>query len=182
MIVGLSAVVMALLAWAVWAYNRLVRQRNQVQNAWADIDVQLQRRHDLVPQLVEVTRAYAAHEQSTLEAVTTLRARARGAQGARRQGEAEAALASGLDRLIALSEAYPELKANQNFSQLSAALIEVENHLQYARRFYNGAVRDNNDTVQRVPDVLIARGFGFGLAEFFQAEGQARDAPQVALT
>lgn len=176
------ATVLALLAGSVFLFNRLVRLRNQVHTAWADIDVQLQRRHDLVPQLVEVTRGYAAHEKATLQAVTELRNQAQAAQGVARQGQAETALEQALSRLIALREAYPELKANENFSQLSAALIEVENHLQYARRFYNGAVRDYNDAVQRMPDLIIARSFGFADAEFFQAEAGSQAAPRVELT
>ena len=152
----------ALAAWLMLAYNQLVRLRNQHRTAWADIDVQLQRRHDLVPQLVTVTQAYAAHERATLEAVSELRAQA-------------------LGRLIALREAYPDLKANQNFAQLSSALVEVEEHLQYARRFYNGAVRDYNDATQRFPALLVARGFGFAAAEFFQAEGDSRAAPKLEL-
>ena len=167
--------------WAVLAFNRLVRLRNQHRTAWADIDVQLQRRHDLVPQLVTVAQAYAAHERATLEAVTELRAQAQAAHGAARQGQAEAALEQALGRLIALREAYPDLKANQNFAQLSSALVEVEEHLQYARRFYNGAVRDYNDATQRFPTLLIARGLGFAGAEFFQGDAGSRAAPRMEL-
>lgn len=175
------AVLVVLAAWAVLAYNRLVRLRNQTRTAWADIDVQLQRRHDLVPQLVTVAQGYAAHERATLDAVTELRRQAQAAQGAARQGAAEASLEQALGRLIALREAYPELKANQNFAQLSSALVEVEDHLQYARRFYNGAVRDYNDAGQRFPGMLVARGFGFDAAEFFQAESDSRAAPKLEL-
>ena len=155
----------ALAAWLMLAYNRLVRLRNQHRTAWADIDVQLQRRHDLVPRLVTVAQAYAAQA----------------AHGAALQGQAEAALEQALGRLVALREAYPELKANQNFAQLSSALVEVEDHLQYARRFYNGAVRDYNDAGQRFPAMLVARGFGFDAAEFFQAESDSRAAPKLEL-
>lgn len=167
--------------WAVLAFNRLVRLRNQTRTAWADIDVQLQRRHDLVPQLVTVVQGYAAHERATLEAATELRAQAQAAHGAARQGAAEASLEQALGRLIALREAYPDLKANENFAQLSSALVTVEEHLQYARRFYNGAVRDYNDTTQRFPALLVARGFGFDAAEFFQAEGDSRAAPKLEM-
>ena len=175
------AVLVVLAAWAVLAYNRLVRLRNQTRTAWADIDVQLQRRHDLVPQLVTVAQGYAAHERATLDAVTELRTQAQAAQGAARQGAAEASLEQALGRLIALREAYPDLKANQTFAQLSSALVEVEDHLQYARRFYNGAVRDYNDAGQRFPAMLVARGFGFDAAEFFQAESDSRAAPKLEL-
>ena len=176
------AIAVILVGWAVFAFNRLVRLRNQVRTAWADIDVQLQRRHDLVPQLVNVVKGYAAHERATLEAVTALRERAQATHGAANQGEAETALEQALGRLLALREAYPDLKANENFAQLSAALVTVEDHLQFARRFYNGAVRDNNDAIQRVPDLILARSFGFADAEFFQVDAASRVAPKVELS
>jgi len=171
----------ALLAWAVSVFNRLVRLRNQVRTAWADIDVQLQRRHDLVPQLVAAVRGYAGHEQATLQAATELRARALAARGPSELGEVETALEQAVARVIALVEAYPDLRASDNFLQLHAGLVEVEEHLQYARRFYNGAVRDLNNAIQRVPDVAVARGFGFGEAEFFQAGEGQREAIAVEL-
>ena len=167
--------------WAIITFNRLVRLRNQTRTAWADIDVQLQRRHDLVPRLVEIVKGYAAHERATLAAVTELRAQAQSAQGAAVQGQAEGALSQALGRLIALREAYPELKANQNFAQLSASLVEVEDHLQFARRFYNGAVRDFNDGIQRFPALLVAALFGFRNAESFQAEEGGDTPPTVEL-
>ncbi|HET9048196.1 MAG TPA: LemA family protein [Chiayiivirga sp.] len=176
-----GVLITALMAWVIFAFNHLVRLRNQVRTAWADIDVQLQRRHDLIPQLVTVVKAYAAHEKATLEAVTALRAKAQRSTGAASQGIAETALEQALARLVALKESYPELKANENFAQLSAALVTVEDHLQFARRFYNGAVRDNNDAIQRVPGLLIARSFGFSESEFFQAEASSREAPKVEL-
>ena len=172
----------ALLAWAVFAFNRLVRLRNQWRTAWADIDVQLQRRHDLVPQLVAAVQGYARHEGTLLEAVTALRARALGLQGPKQLGEIEEALEQNLGRLLALREAYPDLEASANFMQLHQELVEVEEHLQYARRFYNGAVRDYNTAIQRVPDVLVARGFGFGEADFFQAGAEQRAAVKVELS
>jgi LemA protein len=165
----------------VFAYNRLVRLRNQVRTAWADIDVQLTRRHDLVPQLVTAVRAYAGHEQTTLQAVTELRSQAVALSSPARLGEVETALEQALSRLFALREAYPDLKANENFSQLQRDLVKVEEHLQYARRFYNGAVRDYNDAVQRVPDVVIARSFGFSASEFYQAQEVERPAIRVEL-
>ncbi|WP_207914909.1 LemA family protein [Luteimonas arsenica] len=171
----------ALVAWAVVAYNRLVRLRNQVATAWSDIDVQLQRRHDLVPQLVAAVKGYAAHESAVLEAVTALRSRALGLQDPAELGQVEAELEQALGRLLLLREAYPDLKANENFARLQADLGDVEEHLQYARRFYNGAVRDLNDGVQRVPDVLVARSFGFREAAFFQAAADSRAAPVVEL-
>lgn len=178
-VVGIVAITLAI--WLMLAFNRLIRLRNQYRTAWADIDVQLQRRHDLVPQLVEAVRGYAKHERATLEAVTELRAQAQAMHGARDQGRAEDQLEQALSRLIALKEAYPELKASENFQQLSAGLVTVEDHLQYARRFYNGAVRDYNDAIQRFPALLIASVFGFHDAEFFQAETSSQAAPILEL-
>ena len=171
-----------LLCWAVFAFNRLVRLRNQVRTAWADVDVQLLRRHDLVPSLVTAVKTYAGHEQAVLAAVTELRGQAMAAQAPGKLGELESALQQGIGRLIALKEAYPDLKANENFAQLQRDLVQVEEQLQYARRFYNGAVRDLNDTVQRVPDLLVARSFGFANAEFFQANENDRAAVKVELS
>lgn len=169
-----SAVILALaLAWALTAYNRLVRLRNQHRTAWADIDVQLQRRHDLVPRLVEAVRAYAAHERATLEAATQLRERALALRAPAELGEVESALERALGRVFALQEAYPELKASGNFAQLQRDLVAVEDTLQYARRFYNGAVRDYNTARERIPDAIVARIGAFAPAGFFQAgEGQ----------
>ena len=160
-LIVLCAGLALLLCWAVFAFNRLVRLRNQVRTAWADVDVQLLRRHDLVPSLVTAVKTYAGHEQAVLAAVTELRGQAMAAQAPGKLGELESALQQGIGRLIALKEAYPDLKANENFAQLQRDLVQVEEQLQYARRFYNGAVRDLNDTVQRVPDLLVARSFGF---------------------
>ena len=172
---------LAALAWAVLAFNRLVRLRNQARTAWADIDVQLQRRHDLVPQLVAAVQGYAGQEAATLQAVTQLRAQALQLQRPGALGEVEDALQQALGRLIALQEAYPDLKANQTFAQLQRDLVEVEEQLQYARRFYNGAVRDYTDATQRIPDVLVARTTGFGPLEFFQAEADSRAVVRVEL-
>ena len=174
-------ILLAIGLWAVFAFNRLVRLRNQVRTAWADVDVQLIRRHDLVPSLVTAVQAYAGHEQAVLTAVTELRAQAMQAQAPGTLGTIESALQEGIGRLLALREAYPDLKANENFAQLQRDLVQVEEQLQYARRFYNGAVRDLNDGVQRVPDLLVARTFGFHDAEFFQAEDAGRAAVKVEL-
>ena len=174
-------ILLAIGLWAVFAFNRLVRLRNQVRTAWADVDVQLIRRHDLVPSLVTAVQAYAGHEQAVLTAVTELRAQAMQAQAPGTLGTIESALQEGIGRLLALREAYPDLKANENFAQLQRDLVEVEEQLQYARRFYNGAVRDLNDGVQRVPDLLVARTFGFQDAEFFQADDAKRAAVKVEL-
>ena len=175
------ALVIALLiaVWAVTVFNRLVRLRNQTQTAWADIDVQLTRRHDLVPQLVTAVKAYAGHEQAVLEAVTELRLRALHQHGPARLGEVESQLEQALTRLIALKEAYPDLKSSTNFLELQRELVEIEEQLQYARRFYNGSVRDYNIGVQRVPDVIVARLGGFDGGEFYQAEAEQRSAVLV---
>jgi len=176
-----AVVAAALFLGGAFLFNRLVRLRNQVEAAWADIDVQLTRRHDLVPQLVSAVRGYADHERATLEAVTELRARAVATESRGKLGQVESALEQALSRIFALRESYPELGANVNFVQLQRDLVEVEDHLQYARRFYNGAVRDLNTAVQRVPDVLVAQAFGFREAEFFQAGSEARSPARVEI-
>jgi LemA protein len=176
-------IVAALLAgWAVVMFNRLVRDRNQVRAAWSDIDVQLTRRHDLVPRLVDAVRAYADYERATLTAVTELRARAEAAGRLRDKARLEDEMQAGLHRLIALAESYPELKADGNFLQLQRDLVETEDHLQYARRFYNGAVRIYNTRIETFPDMLVAKPFAFAPAEFFAVDdAEARAAPRVAL-
>lgn len=167
--------------WALTAYNRLVRLRNQVRTAWADIDVQLTRRHDLVPQLVSVVQAAARHEKDALALVTELRAQAMTVSSPAALGEVEARLEQALGRLFALRESYPELRSSENFLALQRDLVAIEDHLQYARRFYNGAVRDYNDATQRLPDTFVARLGGFGGAEFYQAREGERAAVQVKL-
>jgi LemA protein len=175
------AVALLLAFWAVYAFNKLVRLRNQMRAAWADIDVQLTRRHDLVPQLVTAVKAYAGHEKAVLETVTELRTRAIQERSPAQLGEVESALEQALTRLLALKEAYPDLKASGNFLELQKELVEIEEHLQYARRFYNGSVRDYNDTVQGVPDLLVARAFAFRSGEFYQADAEQRAAVQVQM-
>lgn len=181
MIVLPVLLLLAVLAWAIFLFNRLVRLRNQVSAGWSDVDVQLTRRHDLVPMLVEAVRAYAGHEKSAFERVTALRAAAMSAGSPARLAKAEAALEHEVGRLLVVQEAYPELKASENFAKLQRELVEVEDHLQYARRFYNGAVRELSDGVQRFPELLIARAFGFRQAEYFEAGDGAAQAPKVDL-
>lgn len=169
---------LGLLLWIAFAFNRLVRHRNLVREAWSGIDVQLQRRHDLVPALVEATRGHARFERDTLESV--IRLRALGATRAQQDGEN--ALSDQLRGLLAVAEAYPELRASQSFLELQARLVEVENHLQMARRYYNGTVRDLNIAVESFPANLVARACGFTTQEFFQVESATeRAVPQVAL-
>lgn len=179
----LISIVAVLLVWGVVVFNRLVRARNLVRNGFADIDVQLQRRHDLVPQLVEAVKAYSGHEQGVLEEVTALRSRAKDAEGkqqAQAMAGAEVALAAGLGRLLLLAEDYPDLKATENFQQLTRELVATEDLISHARRFYNGAVRELNTRIQQFPDVLVARPLGFEEATFFSAGIEARSAPRVA--
>jgi LemA protein len=173
------AVAAALLLWGVRVFNGLVRKRNQVDAGWSDIDVQLLRRHDLVPRLVDTVRAYAGHEKAVLESVAELRAQAMGTASPARLARIEQQLEHGVSRLLALHEAWPELKASANFLQLQRDLVDVENQLQYARRFYNGAVRELNDAVLRFPDRLVAAIGGFAAAEYFQAEPDAAAAPRI---
>lgn len=170
---------LALIVWAVFLFNRLVRDRNRVRAAWSDIDVQLTRRHDLVPRLVEAVKAYASHERATLAAVTELRNQSTAARRLADKAGFEEQLEAGVHKLILLAEAYPDLKANQNFLELQAELVEIEDHLQYARRFYNGAVRILNTRIETVPDVAVARLLRFQPAEFFATDNRA--APQVSL-
>jgi len=177
----LAGIAAALVIWGIVIFNQLIRARNQVLAGWSDIDVQLQRRHDLVPQLVEAVKGYAGHERATLAAVTELRTQSAAATGPTQRAQLESAIEQGVQRLIALAEDYPELKANQNFLKLQTELTEVEDHLQYARRFYNGAVRLLNTRLESFPDLLIARPLGFRMAEFFDADQAAAAAPQVDL-
>ena len=179
LVIGLVAA--ALLAWAIIVFNRLVRLRNQVRAGWSDIDVQLLRRHDLVPMLVEAVKAYAGHEKTLFERVAALRSEAMAAHSPMRLASVEAALEHEVGRLLLLNEAYPELKASENFLRLQRDLVDVEDHLQYARRFYNGAVRALNDGVQKFPDLLVARLFGFRQAEFFEAGEGSAQAPRLEL-
>ena len=159
---------LALLGAAVVLYNRLVRARNRVDTAWSDIDVQLQRRHDLVPRLVTAVDAYAGYERATLEAVTELRAEAMRQTEVGARGDAEEKLGAGMQKLIALAESYPDLKANENFLNLQNELVETENYLQFARRYYNGSVRDYNTLTEVVPSNIVASLCRFVPREFFQ--------------
>jgi len=157
----------AVIAWLIIIYNLFVRDKNRVLAAWSDIDVQLKRRHDLIPKLIDAIKQYAAYESSTLSAVTALRSESVDAIGIERKGQIESELSTKLHQLIALAEDYPDLKANQSFLDLQKNLTDVENHIQYARRYYNGTVRNLNIRVDSFPDMFIARFFRFIPAEFF---------------
>ncbi len=166
--------------WLVSTYNALVSLRQRGRQAFADIDVQLKQRHDLIPNLVETVKGYAAHEKSTLDEVVRARNAAVAAQGPNAQGAAEGALGAALSRLIALSEAYPDLKANQNFQQLQGELADIENKIAAARRFLNNTVAEYNAAIEGVPGVLIASRFGFEPLGYFgvdEAERKAIEAP-----
>ena len=162
------AVLFAVAIVGVVFYNRLIRARNRVSTAWSDIDVQLQRRHDLVPRLVKAVDQYAQYERATLEAVTELRAEAMQQADVRARGKVEEQLSVGIERLVALAESYPDLKANENFLNLQNELVETENYLQFARRYYNGSVRDYNTMTETVPNNIVAGIFKFKPRDFFQ--------------
>lgn len=166
-----------------WLYNRLVQARNQVQAAWSDIDVQLSRRHDLVPRLVTAVQAYANHERATLSAVTALREASRTAARLPERAQLEDDMTRAVHRLLALGEAYPALRASDNFLSLQHELAAIEDYLQFARRFYNGAVRVLNTRIESFPDLLVARPLGFRPAEYFAVAGESvRAAPRVELS
>jgi LemA protein len=160
-------------------YNRLVRLRNRIDNAWSQIDVQLQRRHDLIPNLIETVKGYAAHERETLERVVEARNQAVQAQGPAAQGQAENVLSGALRQLFALSEAYPDLKANQNFLNLQEELTSTEDRVAYARQFYNDSVLKYNNRIQSIPSNVIAGMFNFGEREYFEGEEGTREVPRV---
>ena len=160
--------VILLLGIVAALYNRLIRSRNRVDTAWSDIDVQLQRRHDLIPRLVKAVDQYGKYERATFEAVTELRAEAMRVADIDARGQAEEKLGTELGRLLALAESYPDLKANENFLKLQSELVETENYLQFARRYYNGSVRDYNTMAATVPSNIVAGLFGFGERQFFQ--------------
>jgi LemA protein len=174
-------VIVLLLAWAFRTYNKLVRQRNQVQAASAQIDVQLKRRHDLIPNLVETVKGYAAHERGTLDAVVQARSNAIAARdaGPAQRAEVEGELSATLSRLLAVTEAYPDLKANQNFLSLQSELGNTEDKIAYARQFLNNAVQTLNTSVESVPSNVIAGIGGFHKEEYFQAAGEERQAASV---
>lgn len=167
------AVVAAVIIFVIWAYNRFVVLTNRSEEAWSDIDVQLKRRYDLIPNLVETVKGYATHEAGTLQKVTEARTKAMGAQTVAEHAEAENMLSGALKSLFAVSEAYPDLKANSNFVELQRELSDTENKIQAARRFYNSVVQDLQNALESFPTNLIAKSFSFKTREFFQlGEGE----------
>ena len=175
----LLVAILAVAGYALMVYNGLIRQRNQVKEAWSDIDVQLKRRYNLIPNLVETVKGYAAHEREAFENVTQARARAMGASTPEEQAKAENMLSSTLKSLFAVAEAYPDLKANANFLELQRELSDTENKIQAARRFYNTNVKDYNTAIQQVPKNVIANLFKFKAEEFFEAEEAEKELPKV---
>ncbi|OOZ36457.1 LemA family protein [Solemya velesiana gill symbiont] len=168
------------LIWAVVIYNNLIRDKNRVLQAWSDIDVQLKRRHDLIPKLVTAVNVYAQYERTTLNEITALRTRADGLQQPVEKAHVESELGGRVKQLIAVTEAYPDLKASDQYLDLLRQLSDVENHIQYARRYYNGSVRNLNVRIDSFPDLLIARLFNFIPAEFFELESVLEtDPPEI---
>ncbi|MBI5405338.1 MAG: LemA family protein [Candidatus Kerfeldbacteria bacterium] len=165
------------LLWLIAAYNGLVRLKNQTDEAWSDIDVQLKRRYDLIPNLVETVKGYATHEREAFENVTKARSAAMSAQGPAAKGEAENMLTGALKSVFAIAEAYPDLKASQNFSKLQDELSDTENKIQAARRFYNGNVRDLNTKIESFPTNMFAKSLGFSKREFFAIENEGEKQP-----
>ena len=179
-VIIIVVVLLAVVGWAVGTYNRLIRLRNLVQEAWRQIDVELTRRHDLIGNLVETVKGYAAHERGTLEDVVTARGAAMApGQSPAQQAASENILSQALGRLIAVAEAYPDLKANQNFMALQTELTNTEDRIASARRYYNANVRELNTRVETVPSNIIAGMFHITRAEYFEAEGEEREAVKV---
>lgn len=169
----LLGIVLVLIALAVAIYNKFIRLKTRADEAWSDIDVQMKRRYDLIPNLLETVKGYMQHERATLESVTQARTQAMGAQSIQEQANAENMLTGALKSLFAVAESYPDLKANQNFIELQRELTDTENKIQAARRFFNANVRDLNISVESFPSNIIASIFGFGKREFFElAEGE----------
>lgn len=176
----LVGIVLLLVVLGILFYNRLVRLRNRVDNAWAQIEVQLKRRWDLIPNLIESVKGYAAHERETFQNVTEARARAQQAQTPADTAQAEGILGQALGRLFAIAEAYPELQADENFRQLQTELAETENRIAISRQVYNDSVLTYNNAIQTFPGVVFAGPFGFAAREFFDVEDEAqREPPRV---
>ena len=177
----LVAILVAAALWAVSIYNSLVRRRNVVAEAWSGIDAQLKRRADLIPNLVETVKGYAGHERETFEDLARLRSQGQAQTDVAQRAQTEAAITAAIGRVMAVAEAYPQLRASENFQSLQKDLSEIEDQIQLARRYYNGAVRNLNVAVQQFPSNLIANMGGFTAAQFFQLEDPSeRTAPKVS--
>jgi len=175
----IAIVVLVLVLIVIWIYNRLIQLKNRVQNAWHQIEVQLQRRHDLIPNLVETVKGYASHEKETFERVVAARNKAMSANTPGEMGKAEGELTQALGRLFALAESYPELKANENFIRLQEELTSTENKVAYARQAYNDTVMMYNQTIQMFPYNLLAGPMNLKPAEYYEAEEEAQNVPKV---
>ena len=178
-VIVLAAIVLLLLLVVVAMYNRLVRLRNRSENTWAQVDVQLRRRYDLIPNLVEAVKGYAAHERATFDEVTKARTAAQQAQGIEEQAKAENVLTAALGRLFAVAEAYPQLRATENFQQLQAQLAEVEQNIVVSRQVYNDTVLTYDNALETVPTNIVAGLFNFRPRAYFETEGATREAPAV---
>jgi LemA protein len=179
--IGLGALVIVLIALLV-SYNRFVSQRQYIRNSWSNVDTELRRRYDLIPNLVETVKGYAKHERETFERVTLARTAAVANHGTpTEQAADENVLVDALKQLLAVSEAYPDLEASDNFLELQRELVVTEDRIQAARRFYNNNVRDYNRRVQSIPSLLVARAFGFDEEDYFEVEPAVREAPEVTI-
>jgi len=178
-LIVLVVLVLIVVLAAVAIYNRLVRLRNRAENAWAQVDVQLRRRYDLIPNLVEAVKGYAAHERGTFDEVTQARTAAQQAKGVAEQAEAENVLTAAIGRLFAVAEAYPQLRATENFQQLQAQLAETEQKIAVSRQVYNDTVLTYDNALETVPTNIVASLFGFRPQAYFETEGAAREAPAV---
>ena len=180
-IIGFLVIAAILILWIVSIYNRLITKKNMVEEGWSGIDVQLKRRANLIPNLLETVKGYMSHEQDVLENVTTLRTQSMNAGEPGEKGHAEGLLGMALGKLFAVAENYPDLKANENFIELHEAIEETEEQIQMARRYYNGTVRDLNILIEQFPSNLVAQKFQFKTAEFFELEDPAeRAVPDVS--
>ncbi len=182
MLIALLIIIVIAVIILVALYNGLVVKRTRVDNGWAQIDVQLKRRYDLIPNLVETVKGYAAHEKEVLEKVAELRSRAMGAVNPKDAADANNMLTSTLKTLFAVAENYPQLKANENFMRLQEELASTENKIAFARQFYNDVVMDYNATIQQFPQTIIASMFNFKAREFFAAPAEEKEAPKVKFT
>ncbi len=179
-LIVIAVIVVVLLFFVIGVYNALVRLRNQVDNSWSQIDVQLKRRHDLIPNLVETAKGYMHHERETFEAITNARSQAMGAKGAAEAGKAEGALGEALSKFLLVVENYPDLKANQNFLSLQEELTSTENKISFSRQNYNDQVLFFNNKIQMFPSNIVAGMFAFGKRDFFEIEVAAeREVPKV---
>lgn len=178
-VIVIAAIVVVLTLVVVAMYNRLVRLRNRAENSWAQVDVQLRRRYDLIPNLVEAVKGYAAHEQTTFEEVTRARTAAQQAQGVEEQAKAENVLTAAIGRLFAVAEAYPQLRATENFQQLQAQLADVEQNIAVSRQVYNDTVLTYDNALETVPTNIVAGVFNFSPRAYFETEGATREAPSV---